>query len=238
MAALYVALVIAFTSHSARAQAREHAGQVKCEEEREHREYVQQNGHAHKGQVVGDGRAAWGDLKAGEKVGVEPGEGRGRESLAPQLFASDVSEKVRTLRESEEARRILFHCRRLGMHELTDEAFGFPAPEGLGRPGCTVLPMRNPRGDRFFSALVFREADAAAVAVTVDTSTGELVQVISAEGEEEPVSLDRKKWAECFAVSCSVCIAGCAFTGPLWLKCMAACCGVSAAVCLTVSLQE
>ncbi len=140
--------------------------------------------------------------------------------------------------EKTTASRVMEHCRRLGMRGLLDETFRLAEPGRLESTGYVVVPLINPRGDRFATALLYREKDAAAVAFTVDTVTGELLQTVSPGGEQELTSFDKKKWSDCFAVSCSVCIAGCAFTGPLWLKCMAACCGVSAATCAAIALQE
>jgi hypothetical protein len=160
------------------------------------------------------------------------GEKGGRATVIP-----DASASVRVLR-SASGRRVFEHCRKLDMQALSAESFRLRPFSELGGQDYVILPMRHPRGDRFSALLLFREQDESAVALTVDTTTGELVQVISSEGEEELDSFDKKKWSDCFAVSCSVCIAGCAFTGPLWLKCMAVCCGVSAATCAAVSLQE
>lgn len=150
----------------------------------------------------------------------------------------DGPERAKQVLETPAAKRVLSHCRRLGMRELPEETFAIPVSRCSGESGYVVVPMRHPAGDRFASALLFREGNETAVAITVDTSTGELVQAISPGGEEVLVSFDKKKWSDCFAVSCSVCIAGCVFTGPLWLKCMGACCGVSAATCAVISLQE
>jgi hypothetical protein len=147
-------------------------------------------------------------------------------------------EGARKALEKASAKRVLAHCRQLGLRELPEEAFRVSDSARSEKSAYVIVPMRNPHGDRLSTALLFREKDETAVAITVDTVTGELLQVVSPGGEEELVSIDKKKWSDCFAVSCSVCIAGCAFTGPLWLKCMAACCGVSAAVCATAALQE
>jgi len=166
---------------------------------------------------------------------LEPGRVR-TENVS--LRGTERSEKDRELLNTLAAKRVLEHCRRLGIRELREEAFRLPGGAGRGQSGYFVIPMENPGGDRFGTALLVRESDEAVVAITVDTATGELVQTISPGGEEELVSFDKKKWSDCFAVSCSVCVAGCAFTGPLWLKCMAACCGVSAATCAAIALQE
>jgi len=157
-------------------------------------------------------------------------------------------DRARQVLDSPRAGKVLAHCRARGMYELPEQAFEVSdrgiVPESSHGSSCNlradflVVPMRDPRGDRFATAIVYREDDGNVMAITIDTATNELTNVISPDGEEELTRFNRKKWADCFVTACGPCIAGCAFTGPLWLKCSAACCGVAAAVCVYIAMQD
>jgi hypothetical protein len=173
-----------------------------------------------------------------------------REGVNPKPWSpgSPALDRARQLLDSPRAHRVLARCRALGMLELPEQAFAVSERVSVNQPGhasgCNtgssflVVPMRNPKGDRFATAMVCREDDGSLMAITVDTATNELAEVISPDGEQELTTFNKKKWADCFVASCGPCIAGCAFTGPLWLKCSAACCGVAAAVCVYIAMQE
>lgn len=150
--------------------------------------------------------------------------------------------KARQVLELPRASKVLARCRATGMIELPEQAFAILGPGRGSGSDFFVVPMIHPRGDRFAAAMLYREGDGSVIAITVDTATNELIEVISSDGpsdaEDEMTTFDKKKWADCFLASCGPCIAGCAFTGPFWLKCTVACCGVSAAVCAYLAMQE
>ena len=159
-----------------------------------------------------------------------------RPMLPPNL------DKTRQVLDSPKASRVLARCRVLGMRELPELAFAMSEPGGGSRSGYFIVPMANPKGNRFASAMLYREGDGNVIAITVDTATNELTDVILPESEpgadEEVIRFNKKKWVECFMSACGPCIAGCTFTGPLWLKCTGACCGVAAVVCVYIAMQE
>jgi hypothetical protein len=173
---------------------------------------------------------------------------REKETSIPSSPGRSVLDRARQVLNSPRAGKVLAHCRARGMFELPEQAFAASNRGGVPEPGrgsgrsfdsdFLVVPMTDPRGDRFATALVYREDDGSVMAITVDTATNELTNVISPEGERELTGFNRKKWADCFLSICAPCIAGCAFTGPLWLKCTAACCGVGAVVCVYMAMQE
>lgn len=154
---------------------------------------------------------------------------------SPVPFGPDRARQVLDLPK---VSKVLARCRALGMLELPEQGFEIPKPDnGIGS-GYFVVPMRNPRGDRFATAVLYREDDGNVIAITVDTATNELTGVISPDGDEELLRFNKRKWAACFMSACGPCIAGCAFTGPLWLECTGACCGVSAAVCAYLAIEQ
>jgi hypothetical protein len=173
---------------------------------------------------------------------------REKETPTPLSPGHSALDRARQVLDSPRAGKVLAHCRARGMFELPEQAFAVSergsVPErnhGFGSSfgsDFLVVPMTDPRGDRFATAMVYREDDGSVMAITIDTATNELINVISADGEQELTRFNRKKWADCFVAACGPCIAGCAFTGPLWLKCSAACCGVAAAVCVYIAMQE
>ncbi|MCX5799982.1 MAG: hypothetical protein NTX17_01135 [Candidatus Eisenbacteria bacterium] len=167
-----------------------------------------------------------------------------REKVNPNPWPSVDSgpDRARQVLELPKAGKILARCRALGMVELPEQAFELSEPDGSSGPGYFVVPMINPRGDRFATAMLYREEDGSVLAMTVDTATNELTELVSADDEsdveEQAIKFNKKKWADCFVATCGPCIAGCAFTGPLWLKCTGSCCGVAAAVCVYIAMKE
>lgn len=159
-----------------------------------------------------------------------------------RLSSPSGPDKARLVLENAKAKKILARCRALGMFELPELAFALAKPGEGAQDNFFVIPMSNPRGNRFSSAMLFGEQDGSVISITVDTATNELLDVILPEddpgGDQEMLKFNKKKWADCFTTACGPCIAGCAFTGPLWLKCSAACCGVAAAVCVYVALHD